>query len=87
MRITRLAAPLSPMPRIEVVRKKALAEGRSSPGILREKAFEGDGVLVSFAVVMWRRGVAREDGQPAAAPRPSRFDLFVPAATPEDLSQ
>jgi hypothetical protein len=39
------------MPRIEMVRKKALAEGRSSPGILREEAFEGDGVLVSRSTV------------------------------------
>jgi uncharacterized RmlC-like cupin family protein len=39
------------MPRIAVVRKKALAQGLSSPGILREKAFEGDGVLVSRSTV------------------------------------
>ena len=39
------------MPRIEVVRKKGLAEGRSSPGILREKAFEADGILVARSTV------------------------------------
>jgi uncharacterized RmlC-like cupin family protein len=39
------------MPRIEVVRKAALTEGRSSPGILREKAFEADGVLFSRSTV------------------------------------
>ncbi len=35
------------MARIEVVRKTGLTEGQSSPGILREKAFEGEGVLFS----------------------------------------
>lgn len=39
------------MPSIEVVRKTGLAEGRSSPGIFREKAFEGDGILVSRSTV------------------------------------
>jgi len=39
------------MPRIVVVRKTGLAEGRSSPGIFREKAFEGDGILVSRSTV------------------------------------
>jgi uncharacterized RmlC-like cupin family protein len=39
------------VPRIEVVRKKGLAEGRSSPGILREKAFEADGILVARSTV------------------------------------
>jgi hypothetical protein len=39
------------MPRMEVVRKTGLVEGRSSPGILREKAFEGDGVFFSRSTV------------------------------------
>lgn len=39
------------MPRIEVVRRTGLAAGRSSPGILREKAFEAGGILVSRSTV------------------------------------
>jgi uncharacterized RmlC-like cupin family protein len=39
------------MPKIEVVRKTGLTEGRSSPGILREKAFEAEGVLFSRSTV------------------------------------
>jgi uncharacterized RmlC-like cupin family protein len=39
------------MPRIEVVRKAELLAGRSTPGILREKAFEAEGVLVSRSTV------------------------------------
>jgi quercetin dioxygenase-like cupin family protein len=36
---------------IEVVRKTGLIEGRSSPGILREKAFEAEDVLVSRSTI------------------------------------
>ena len=39
------------MPRIEVVRKAELLAGQSTPGILREKAFEADGVLFSRSTV------------------------------------
>jgi uncharacterized RmlC-like cupin family protein len=39
------------MPRIEVVRKAELLAGQSTPGILREKAFEADGVLVARSTV------------------------------------
>jgi uncharacterized RmlC-like cupin family protein len=39
------------MPRIEVVRKAELRPGQMTPGILREKAFEAEGVLVSRSTV------------------------------------
>ena len=39
------------MPKIEVVHKTGLTEGRSSPGILREKAFEAEGVIFSRSTV------------------------------------
>ncbi len=39
------------MSRIEVVRKAGLLAGQSTPGILREKAFESEGVLVSRSTV------------------------------------
>jgi uncharacterized RmlC-like cupin family protein len=39
------------MSRIEVVRSTELLAGRSTPGILREKAFEAEGVLVSRSTV------------------------------------
>ena len=35
------------MPRIDVVRETGLKEGQSTPGILREKAFESSNVLMS----------------------------------------
>jgi len=39
------------MSRIEVVRKAELLAGKSTPGILRERAFEAEGVLVSRSTV------------------------------------
>jgi uncharacterized RmlC-like cupin family protein len=39
------------MTRIEVARKAELIAGQSTPGILREKAFEADGVLFSRSTV------------------------------------
>jgi quercetin dioxygenase-like cupin family protein len=39
------------MPRIEVVRKNELQAGISTPGILREKAFETEEVLLSRSTV------------------------------------
>jgi uncharacterized RmlC-like cupin family protein len=39
------------MPRIKVVREAELLSGQSTPGILREKAFEADGVLVARSTV------------------------------------
>src|SRR2546426_8148099 len=49
-RLSRLFVSPSPgrvMPRIDVVRETGLKEGQSTPGILREKAFESSNVLVS----------------------------------------
>jgi quercetin dioxygenase-like cupin family protein len=34
------------MSRVQVLRKEALPEGASSPGIVRHRAFEGDGLVV-----------------------------------------
>src|SRR5580700_9285957 len=39
------------MPSIKVVRKAELLAGQSTPGILREKAFEADGILVARSTV------------------------------------
>jgi uncharacterized RmlC-like cupin family protein len=39
------------MSEIEVVRRSELIVGQSTPGILREKAFEAEGVLVSRSTV------------------------------------
>jgi len=39
------------MPRIEVARKAGLRPGQPTPGIVREKAFEADGVLFSRSTV------------------------------------
>ena len=39
------------MSRIEVVRKSELMAGQSTPGILREKAFDSEGVLISRSTV------------------------------------
>jgi uncharacterized RmlC-like cupin family protein len=39
------------MPKIEVVRKAELRPGQPTPGILREKAFEAEGVLFSRSTV------------------------------------
>jgi len=39
------------MPNIEVARKDDLRPGQSTPGIVREKAFEGEGVTFSRSTV------------------------------------
>jgi uncharacterized RmlC-like cupin family protein len=39
------------MSSIKVVRKAELQAGKSTPGILREKAFEADGILVARSTV------------------------------------
>jgi uncharacterized RmlC-like cupin family protein len=39
------------MPRIEVTRKAELRPGQPTPGVLREKAFEAEGILVSRSTV------------------------------------
>ena len=39
------------MPRIEVARKAELRPGQPTPGILREKAFEAEGILFSRSTV------------------------------------